>query len=216
MYGGPIHDHRSTVPRVAQALLIDAPAARFMAWFAIIFALATDAVYLVLKVGSGGALQDAVTIGFIAVYLAALAVLLGASLMRRWGAGTRLPLRAAAAGGLLVLGVLAISSIGLPLLIAGAMATGATVRTLRGPFATPSSLSAVAAAVVAVVVLVAGFEVTERLIVCPAHGSASGGGTGLVSGPYHYECVDGLLSFHSGSCTSTAIDSSGTVTHPGC
>jgi hypothetical protein len=197
-------------------MLIDAPPARFMAWFAIVFAVATDAVYLVLKLGSGGASLDAVTVGFIAFYLVALAALLGASLIRRLSAGVRLPLRAAAAGGLLVLGILAISSIGLPLLIAGAMATGATVRTLRGPFATPSSLSAVAAAVVAVAVLVAGFEVTDRMIVCPAHGSASGGGTGLVSGPYHYECVDGLLSFHSGSCTSTAIDSSGNVTHPGC
>lgn len=216
MYGGPIHDHGSTVPRVAQAMLIDAPPARFMAWFAIVFAVATDAVYLVLKLGSGGASLDAVTVGFIAFYLLALGALLGASLIRRLSAGVRLPLRAAAAGGLLVLGVLAISSIGLPLLIAGAMATGATVRTLRGPFATPSSLSAVAAAVIAVAVLVAGFEVTERMIVCPGQGSASGGGTGLVTGPYHYECVDGRLTFNSGSCTSTAIDSSGSVTHPGC
>jgi hypothetical protein len=136
--------------------------------------------------------------------------------MRRWSTAVRLPLRAAAAGGLLVLGILAISSIGLPLLIAGAMATGATVRTLRGPFATASSLSAVAAAVVAVAVLVAGFEVTERLIMCPAHGSASGGGTGLVTGAYHYECLDGSLTFGSGSCSSTAIDSNGNVTHPGC
>lgn len=187
-----------------------------MAWFALVFVAATDAAYLLLKVGQGGAGLDVVTVVFVVAYLLAIAALLGASLMRRWSAGARLPLRAAAAGGLLVLGVLAISSIGLPLLISGAMATGATVRTLRGPFATPSSLSAVAAAVVAVAVLVAGFEVTERLIVCPAHGSASGGGTGLVTGAYHYECVDGRLTFSSGSCSSTAIDSNGNVTHPGC
>jgi hypothetical protein len=96
------------------------------------------------------------------------------------------------------------------------MATGATVRTLRGPFLTASSLSAVAAATLAVVVLVAGFEVTERLIVCPAHGSSSGGGTGLVTGPYYYDCINGQLSFHSGSCTSASTDSNGHVTHPGC
>ena len=76
-----------------------------------------------------------------------LAGLLAASLLRRWNAAVRLALRAAAAGGLLVLGVLAIFSIGLPLLIAGAMATGATVRTLGGPIVTVPSLSAVAAAV---------------------------------------------------------------------
>jgi hypothetical protein len=197
-------------------MLIDSPPARFMSWFAIVVAAATDAAYLLLKAGQGGASLDVVTVAFVALYLVAVAALLGASLTRRWSASARLPLRAGAAGGLLVLGVLAISSIGLPLLLAGALATGATVRTLRGPFATPSSLSAVAAAVVAVAVLVAGFEVTERLIVCPAHGSASGGGTGLVTGPYQYDCVDGRLTFRSGSCTSTAIDSSGNVTHPGC
>ncbi len=197
-------------------MLIDTPPARFMAWFALIFALATDAAYLLLKFGQGGAALDVITVVFVAGYLVAVAALLGGSLMRRWTTAVRLPLRAAAAGGLLVLGILAISSIGLPLLIAGAMATGATVRTLRGPFATPSSLSAVAAAVAAVAVLVAGFEVTERLIICPDHGSASGGGSGLVTGAYHYECVDGRLTFDSGSCISTAIDSNGNVTHPGC
>jgi hypothetical protein len=197
-------------------MFIDTPAARFMAWFALVFTVATAAAYLLLKFGQSGASLDVVTVVFVASYLLGMAALLGGSLMRRWSAAVRLPLRAAAAGGLLVLGVLAISSIGLPLLISGAMATGATVRTLRGPFATPSSLSAVAAAVVAVAVLVAGFEVTERLIVCPAHGSASGGGTGLVTGAYHYECMDGRLTFNSGSCSSTAIDSTGNVTHPGC
>ena len=111
----------------------------------------------------------------------------------------RLALRAAAAGGLLVLGVIAIFSFGLPLVIAGAMASGATVRTLRGPFVNPGSLAAVAAAAIAVALLVAGFEVTERMIVCPSQGTASGSGQGFVSGPYHYECVNGRLSFHSGS-----------------
>jgi hypothetical protein len=201
---------------MVEGKLIDTRAARFMTWFALVFALATDSAYLVLILGQGGPRPDVATVVFVASDLIALAALLAASLLRRWRAVVRLSLRAAAAGGLLVLGVLAIFSIGLPLLIAGAMATGATVRTLRGPFFTASSLSAVASAVVAVVVLVAGFEVTERMIFCPAHGSSGGAGTGLVTGAYHYECVDGRLSFHSGSCTSTAIDSSGNVTHPGC
>ncbi|MHB8588191.1 MAG: hypothetical protein ACYDA0_04960 [Candidatus Dormibacteraceae bacterium] len=94
------------------------------------------------------------------------------------------------------------------------MATGATVRILRRPFPAPSSLSSVVAAVVVVVVLVAAFEASERMIVCPAHGVAGGGGTGLVTDPYHYDCVNGRLSFHSGSCSSTSMDSSGNVTHP--
>jgi hypothetical protein len=198
------------------APLLDSRAARFMTWFALVFALATAGAYIFLKSGQSDGNLDVFTVLFIAAYLVTLAALLGGSLMRRWSPTVRLAIRAAAAGGLLVLGVIASFSIGLPLVIAGAMATGATVRTLRGPFATPSSLSAVAAAVVAVAVLVAGFEVTERLIVCPAHGSASGGGTGLVTGAYHYECVDGTLTFTSGSCSSTAIDSNGNVSHPGC
>jgi hypothetical protein len=201
---------------MSEARLADSRAARFMTWFALVFALATDAVYLLLILGQGGAPSDVVTVAFVASYLAALAALLAASLPRRWSAVVRLSLRAAAAGGLLVLGVLAIFSIGLPLLIAGAMAIGAAVRTLRGPFLSTSSISAVAAAAVAVVVLVAGFEVTERLIVCPAHGSSGGGGTGLVTGPYYYDCVNGQLTFHSGSCSSSSIDSNGNVTHPGC
>lgn len=202
---------------MVEARLIDTRAARLMTSFALVFALATDAVYLLLVLGQSSSRPDMATVVFIASYLIALAALLAASLLRRWGPVVRLSLRAAAAGGLLVLGVLAIFSIGLPLLIAGAMATGATVRTLRGPFLTVPSISAVAAAVVAVVVLVAGFEITERMIACPAHGSSGGGGTGLVTGPYYYDCVDGQLTFHSGSCNSAAsIDSNGTVTHPGC
>jgi hypothetical protein len=205
---------------VVAAQLVDTRPARFMAWFALVIVLATDAAYLSLVRGQtngvDGQVLDVFTLPFVAGYVLAMAALLAASLVRWWSAAVRMPLRAAAAGGLLVLGVIAIFSIGLPLVIAGAMATGATVRTLRGPQLTKSSLSAVAAAVVAVVVLVAGFEVTERMIVCPAHGSMGGGGTGFVSGPYYYDCVNGQLSFHSGSCNSGSTDSTGNITHPGC
>ncbi len=81
---------------------------------------------------------------------------------------------------------------------------------------TPSNLLGAASAVIAVAVLIAGFEVTERIIVCPANGSMAGGGTGFVTGPYYYDCVNGHLNFHSGSCSSGAIDENGNVTHPGC
>jgi hypothetical protein len=205
---------------VVAAQPIDTRPARFMTWFALVIVLATDAAYISLVRGQNngvdGQVLDVFTLPFVAGYVLAMAALLAASLVRWWSAAVRMPLRAAAAGGLLVLGVIAIFSIGLPLVIAGAMATGATVRTLRGPQLTKSSLSAVAAAVVAVVVLVAGFEVTERMIVCPAHGSMGGGGTGFVSGPYYYDCVNGQLSFHSGSCNSGSTDSTGNTTHPGC
>jgi hypothetical protein len=201
---------------MSEARPADSRAARFMTWLAIVLALATDAVYLLLILGQDGRQDDVVTVAFVASYLAASAALLTASLARRWTAVVRLSLRAAAAGGLIVLGVLASFSIGLPLLIAGALATAAAARTMRGRLRSSLSISAVAAAAVAVVVLVAGFEVTERMIVCPAHGSSGGAGTGLVTGPYYYDCVNGRLTFHSGSCSSSSIDSNGSVNHPGC
>jgi hypothetical protein len=170
-----------------------------MAWFALILALATAVAYLWLKLGQSDAAVDVYTVVFVAGYLVLMAALLLTSLTRLSRTAWLIRLRAAAAGGLLVLGILAIFSIGLPLVIAGAMATGSTVRTLRGPFRTSASLTAVAAAVVAVIVLVAGFEVTERLIVCPSQGTRTVSGSGLVTGPYHYECVNGRLSFHSGT-----------------
>jgi len=207
---------------VAAVQPIDTRPARFMTWFALIVVLATELAYLLVirsqnaDAGLAGGAPDAFTVPFVAAYLLVIAALLAASLMWRLSPPVRLSLRTAAAAGLLVLGVLALFSIGVPLVVAGAMATGATVRTLRGPLLTSSSLFAVGAAVIAVVVLITGFEVTERMIVCPAQGSSGGGGNGFVTGPYYYDCVDGRLSFHSGSCSSSSIDGSGNVSHPGC
>jgi len=50
----------------------------------------------------------------------------------------------------------------------------------------------------AIGLLVAGLEITGRLIVCPATGTASGTGSGLVTGGYSYQCNEGTLTFHSG------------------
>jgi hypothetical protein len=69
----------------------------------------------------------------------------------------------------------------------------------------------VAAAVLAIAVLVGGFEVTERLIICPARGLSGGSGYGLISGGYHWTCVDGRLEFGSGFCSTSGggIDANG-------
>src|SRR5260370_42341957 len=79
---------------MAVGQLIDTRPARFMTWFALIFALATDAAYLLLILRQGGAQPDIVTVGFVASYLVLLAPPLAASLSRRWTAGRRLSLRA--------------------------------------------------------------------------------------------------------------------------
>lgn len=167
----------------------------------IVVVIVMDALYAAIAVNQNSldhAPPEKFIFPFLGAYLAVMAVLLIASLIRRWSAPARTALRAAAAGGLLVLGVVAMFSIGLPLVIAGAMATAATVRTASRHRVMLSSLSAVGAAMIAVTILVAGFEVTERLIVCPDHGTMGGGGSGFVTGPYQYECVEGKLTLHSG------------------
>ena len=167
----------------------------------IVVVIVMDALYLAIVVNQnslGVAPPNVYTFPFIVAYLAVMAVLLTASLMSRWNLPVRTALRAAAAGGLLVLGSLALLSIGLPLVIAGAMATVAALRTMIGHRAMLSTLSAVAGAAIAIAVLIGGFEVTQRLIVCPEHGSMGGGGSGFVTGPYQYECADGRLTYRSG------------------
>ena len=191
-------------------------ATRVLVAVPIIIIVVADALYVAIVVNQDPRPPELFTLPFVAAYLALMAVVLAASLMHRWSAAVRTAFRAAAAAGLLVLGVLALMSIGLALVIAGAMAAAATVHTLRRPVFTASNLLGPASAVIAVAVLIAGFEVTGRMIVCPAQGSMSGGGSGFLTGPYYYDCVDGHLNFHSGSCTSGAIDENGHVTHPGC
>src|SRR5512135_3608222 len=101
-----------------------------MAWFALLVAFATSIAYALLVRAQGGyGGLDVLTVPFVTAYMLLMAGLLAASLRRALPANLRMPMRAAAAGGLLVLGILALFSIGLPLVVAGAMATGSTVRT---------------------------------------------------------------------------------------
>ena len=202
MYVGPVRD-RNLYSRlvVVAAQTVESRPVRFMTWFALAVVVATSTAYALLIRAQGGyGGLDVLTVPFVTGYMLLMGVLLAASLQRGLPANVRMPLRAAAAGGLLVLGILALFSVGLPLVVAGAMATGATVRTLRGPHLTSAALTAVVGAVLAVALLVAGFEATERYIVCPAQGTYGGGGPGFVTGPYHYDCVDGRLTFQSGAC----------------
>jgi hypothetical protein len=191
--------------------------ARFLTWFALVVVLATDVAYLLVIRAQGGADPTTeYTVPFVAGYLVIIAAAMAASLMRWTPAVAIMPLRAAAAGGLLVLGLFAIFSIGLPLLVAGSTAGVAAWFTLGGSQPKSSVLLGLGAAAVAVAVLVVGFTVTAGIIVCPARGSMSGGGTRLVTGPYYYDCVNGELTYHSGSCNSGSTDANGNVSHPGC
>jgi hypothetical protein len=197
---------------------LDGPLARILTWAAIGLVLVTDTIFAAIVRGQQERPPDAFTQPFVAAYLLVVALLLALSLKQRLNLTLRTAMRAAAAGGLLVLGIIAAFSVGLPLILAGIMAAAATVRTVAPPHWTPAALLSTAAAFLSVAVLIAGFEVTERLIQCPGTGTTTGGGTGFVTGAYHYECVNGRLSFHSGSCqgATVSIDANGNVTYSGC
>ncbi len=195
-----------------QAAVQDSRTTRILVLIAAVVVLVGDAGYLLLISTQGAYPPDAFTVPFVAGYWAVMAAMLGLSLMSApLLVKLRPAFRAGPAAGLLVMGVLALFSVGLPLVVAGGLATGAAIRTLAGPQRKQAMITEVAAAVIAVVVLVAGFEATERLILCPAHGVSGGSGYGLVSGGYHWQCVDGRLTFASGFCTSQGggIDANG-------
>lgn len=170
-----------------------------MVWIALTVALVMDVLYVVLISGQPSQPPDKLTVPFVALYMAVMVGLLGLSLIKLPRVVALRPaLRAGAAGGLLMFGALAIFSIGLPILAAGAVATGAALRTF-GSSERTAVISEVAAVVIAVAVLVTGLEITERVVLCPLQGSESGSGAGLLTGPYHYECINGHLTYQSGS-----------------
>ena len=165
---------------------------------ALAIVLATDVLYIGLIEAQGPG-PEAYLPRFVASYLAVMAALIGIALLPQPEiAAIRVPMRAAAAGGLLALGFIAAFSIGLPLVGAGVLTTVALTRTSREPRSRLGRLAGLGAALLAVGLLIAGFEVTERLIVCPQTGTAGGSGSGFVTGAYHYECVDGRLHWLSG------------------
>jgi hypothetical protein len=189
-----------------------------LVWIAVVMVLVTDVGYVLIIRSQEPVPPDRYRGVFVATYLALSAAMLATSLLRRpLVVRLRPALRAAASAGLLVMGVLALMSIGVLLLVAGAFATGAAVRSLAG-LRWEGAISEVAAAIIAVAVLVAGFEVTERMIVCPSTGSSGGGGYGLVTGGYHWSCVDGRLDFQPGFCSSGGggVDANGHAYATGC
>lgn len=105
-------------------------------------------------------------------------------------AQARPALRAAAAAGLLVLGVIAAFSIGLPIFGAGILAAIAAGRALAGPDRMKRVLTEIAAAIVAVAVLIAGFEISGHV---PTDGFDERKRDRFVTGGYNWECDNGEL-----------------------
>jgi hypothetical protein len=65
-------------------------------------------------------------------------------------------------------------------------------------------LSTAAGALIALTVLIGGFALTPRIIVCPPTGSMGGGGSGFLTSAYHYTCVNGTLTMYSGDCNGVS------------
>jgi hypothetical protein len=177
-------------------------ALRLLIWIAFVMVLVTAFGYVLVIRAQESYPPEAFVVPFVAAYLVLMAAMLGVSL-REGSLAVRLRpvLRGGAAAGLLAIGVLALMSVGILLVVAGGLATAAAVMTLVGRRWSTFVYEA-AAALVALVLLVTGFEVTDRLIVCPPHG-LGGSGYGLVTGGYHWTCVDGHLDFRSGFCSSS-------------
>ncbi|HXB03750.1 MAG TPA: hypothetical protein VNY77_02650 [Candidatus Angelobacter sp.] len=184
---------------------------RLLVWIAFVTVLVTAFGYVLIIRAEETYPPEAFVVPFVAAYLALMAAMLGASLREgRLAVRLRPILRGGAAAGLLAIGVLGLMTIGIVLVVAGGLAAAAAVMTLVGRHWS-TFLYEGAAALVALALLVAGFEATDRLIVCPAKGFSGGSGYGLVTGGYHYTCVDGRLDFRPGFCSSSGggIDSNG-------
>jgi hypothetical protein len=182
---------------------------------AIVLVVADLIAYQLLIKGQGDASPDSVAVvPFVSGFMLVMAVLLALSLWAHPPLGPLQPaMLAFAAAGLLALGIFAAFSIGVPIFVAGILAAAAAIRALIGTKRN-TMLSEVAAGVIAVVVLVGGFAVTQRIIVCPPSGTMGGGGSGFLTGAYHYQCVDGTLTMYSGDCNGVqgGVDANGTPT----
>jgi prepilin signal peptidase PulO-like enzyme (type II secretory pathway) len=160
---------------------------------AAIIAAAVDVLYL------GTASSDAqfLRVPFVAGFIALMAICAALS-ARRSGTRWRPLLLGISVAGLLLLGLIGIFSIGLPLLLAGLLALVGLINSLIRPGTAPRRSGRAAAgmaaggALLAVVVLLGGFIVTELAIRCPSNGVMGGSGSSLFGGSA-YSCDNGKL-----------------------
>src|ERR1700687_792257 len=137
-----------------QSAVQDSRPTRTLVLIATVLVLIGDAGYVLIVATQGAYPPDAFTVPFLAGYWLVMAAMLWLSVLDRPRLATLRPaLRAAAAAGLLITGVLGLFSIGLPMVIAGALATGAAVRTLAGRDRMRAGSFGIVAAVLARVVV---------------------------------------------------------------
>lgn len=170
---------------------------RWLAVTAAVIAAVTDVLYYGIIVGQGGHDPIRWRVAFVATFIAVLAITAALS-ARASSTAWRPALLGLTTIGLLAMGFIAIFSIGLPLLVAGALAFIALLLSLRASRQPAGLLQAGAAALIALAIFFGGFEASERAIACSPTGFESGSGSGLLSGPYHYTCINGTLTVYPG------------------
>ena len=165
---------------------------------AAIIAATVDVLYLGILSTQGGSASQFLRAPFGAAFITLMAICAALSSVasaRRW----RSLLLGVSAGGLMLLGYLTMFSIGLPLVLAGALAGLGLIKTLGEARSSGerSGRAAIATgaggAVLAVVVLLAGVSFTELAIRCPSNGQEGGSGFSLLGGIYQYRCDNGVL-----------------------
>ena len=142
---------------------------------AAVIAGTVDVLYLGIVGSQGASNPEFLRVPFVAAFIALMAIcaaLSSRASAERW----RSLLLGVSAAGLLLLGLFAIFSIGLPLVVAGVLASLGLMRALsqaksaRGTSGRAAVAMAAGGAVAAVVVLLAGFSVADFAIRCPARG----------------------------------------------
>jgi hypothetical protein len=165
---------------------------------AAIIAAAVDVLYLGVINTQGGSNPQFLRAPFVAAYIALMAICASLSAFAS-AAQWRPLLLGISVAGLLLLGFFGIFSIGVPLMVAGVLASLGLINALgrRGRPGEPSrkASAAVAAggAVLAVVVLLVGLSLTELAIRCPANGVEEVSGTNFLGGSYQFSCDNGKL-----------------------
>jgi hypothetical protein len=172
-----------------------AAAERVLTALAVIAIVAIVAIYLAIIRSQGGQASDTpLIVPFVASYLALMAALLAASFFTP--AAWRPALRAAASAGLVFMGVLAAFSIGLAILVAAALAIASAVLSARARPGGTTTASSGVAVLLAVALLVAGFEFSWSYLVCPASGESGGSTASFLGRGSSYDCHNGVLTVH--------------------
>jgi hypothetical protein len=112
----------------------------------------------------------------------------------------RAPLLGFSAIGFIGAGFMGIFSIGLPLIVAGALVVTAAVQSSKPARRLVSWVPALTGGALAAVLLVVGLQLTEFPTACPATGYEGGSGSALITGAYHWHCANGQLTVAAGEC----------------